>query len=166
MPGIVDNKIRDLSILISRKNKYIGREMNYKVKIIDSIHIKGLQNFERQANILNTVNVDIKNDEPWSFAAWYRNNGYSYRFIIESLLFSVGITNGFKTIFITCNGWNSAKATIIHDGEFKTVVVVNLGEIMAWTLVKRSSNWVGATLLMEIPWQRQAILCLPLNLAT
>ena len=69
MPGIVDNKIRDLSILISRKNKYIGREMNYKVKIIDSIHIKGLQNFERQANILNTVNVDIKNDEPWSFAA-------------------------------------------------------------------------------------------------
>ena len=116
------------------------------MEIIDTIHTKGLQNFKRQAN---PVDIDIKNDKLSTFAAQYINKGYSCRFIFESLLFSKSITNHIKTIFITYNGLNDEKTTIIHDDEYKTLSTVYLDEITNCRLVKGSSIWVGATFANE-----------------
>ena len=63
VPGIVDNKIRDLSILISGKSKNVGQKRNCKTKIIDIVHVKCLQNFESQAKTLNPVDIDIEHEK-------------------------------------------------------------------------------------------------------
>ena len=108
-PGIADNKIRYNSILILRKNKHVGRKRDRELEIVDAIHIKGLQNLETQANILNPVDIDIENDRLWNFAPRYEGRGYFYRFTKKTLLSSANIKNGTKTIFITYNGLNDAK---------------------------------------------------------
>ena len=48
---------------------------------------------------------------------------------MKSLLSSVSNANDTKIIFITCNYLNQAKATIIHNKDYKTLGVVNLGKI-------------------------------------
>ena len=47
------------------------------MEIINTIHVKGLQNFENQGNTLNLVDINIENDKLWTFVARYRNKGYS-----------------------------------------------------------------------------------------
>ena len=47
------------------------------MEIINTIHVKGLQNFENQGKILNLFDINIKNDKLWTFVARYRNKGYS-----------------------------------------------------------------------------------------
>ena len=65
----------------------------------------------------------------WSFASCSKGKVFSYRFIMKSLLSSVSNANDTKIIFITCNYLNQAKATIIHNKDYKTLGVVNLGKI-------------------------------------
>ena len=140
---ITDMKIFDLSILDSRKNSYFGKKRNREMEIVDTIHINGLQNFKTQANISNLVDIEIENDKLWNFAARYKGREFFYRFTIESLRFRPSITNNTKTIFITCNGLNDAKKTIVHDKNYKILGAVNLEEITNWSAVKGSSSWVG-----------------------
>lgn len=61
------------------------------MEMIKITPFKGLENFKSQENTLSTVDIDIKNDKPWTSAIQYRNKGCSYRFITESLLLSVSI---------------------------------------------------------------------------
>lgn len=113
------------------------------MEIVDTIHINGFQSFKIQANISYLVDIEIENDKLWNFAARQKGREFFYRFTIESLLFRPSITNNTKTIFITCNGLNDAKKTIIHDKNYKILGVVNLEEITNWIAVKGSSSWVG-----------------------
>ena len=39
-------------VLISRKNTYVGQKRNHEMEIINTIHVKGQQDFESQVNIL------------------------------------------------------------------------------------------------------------------
>ena len=101
------------------------------MEIVDTIHIKWLQNFETQADISNAIDIDNEMARSRISQIDIRAGGYSYLFIIDSLLFRVSITNNAKTIFITCNGLSNTKTTILHDKDYETLGVVT-----------RSPTWV------------------------
>ena len=65
------------------------------------------------------VRLMLENDKLSNFGSRNQGKRFSYRSIIESLLFSASIKNDTKTIFITCNGLNDAKTTIIHEQNYK-----------------------------------------------
>ena len=75
--------------------------MSYE--LIDTIHIKGLQQLD-QYNQLNPVQITIKSNKITADLARYKN--LKYRFMVDGLLFSSAITNDNKVIFITCNKLN------------------------------------------------------------
>ena len=101
--------------------------MSYK--IIDQIKIGGLQNFDRYDK-LNPVDISIKDSKVNTFLSRYRR--YKYQFVIDNLLFSSALTNSLNVIFISCNGLNEAKESLINGKLFKTLNVVNIAEIKRW----------------------------------
>ena len=87
-PAIVATKIYDFLKLESRKNKCIGWKRPKEMKIAETMPIKGLQNFKNQTNILHLVDTDIESVKLWNLIAHYKEEHFSFRFIVESLLFS------------------------------------------------------------------------------
>ena len=79
----------------------------------------------------------MENDKLRNFVSCYKEKGFSYRFIIKSLLF---IT---KAPLISCRNLNHAKTKIIYDKDYKIFGVTNLDKIKKWLLVRTLSNWVG-----------------------
>ena len=75
--------------------------MSYE--LIDTIHIKGLQQLD-QYDQLNPVQITIESNKIIADLARYKN--LKYRFMVDGLLFSSAITNDNKVIFITCNKLN------------------------------------------------------------
>ena len=75
--------------------------MSYE--LIDTIHIKGLQQLD-QYDQLNPVQITIESNKIIADLARYKN--LKYRFMVDGLLFSSAITNDNKIIFITCNKLN------------------------------------------------------------
>ena len=67
-------------------------------------------------------------------------SGYSYRFIIQILLFC-----------------------FIHNKEYKTLGVVKLDQITSWSLVKGLSDYVGVTFLDKIYLIEDSNLALAFN---
>ena len=113
--------------------------MSYK--IIDQIKIGGLQNFHRYDK-LNPVDISIKDSEVNTFLSRYRR--YKYQFVIDNLLFSSALTNNLNVIFVSCNGLDEAKESLINGKLFKTLDVVNIAEIKHWDITKGKSKWANA----------------------
>ena len=113
--------------------------MSYE--IIDQIKIGGLQNFRRYDK-LSPVDISIKDSKVNTFLSRYRR--YKYRFVIDNLLFSSALTNNTNVIFVSCNGLNEAKESLINGKLFKTLGVVKITEIKHWDIIKRKSKWANA----------------------
>ena len=47
-----------------------------KMKIVDAIYMKDLQNFKIQVNVLNPVHIDIENDKLWNFVTHYKGKNF------------------------------------------------------------------------------------------
>ena len=109
-------------------------------KIIDQIKIGGLQNCDTYDK-LNLVDISIK-DSKVNFLSRYR--GYKYRFVIDNLLFSSALTNNTNVIFVSCNGLNEAKESLINGKLSKTLGVVNIAQIKRWNIIKGISKWANA----------------------
>ena len=60
------------------------------------------------------------------------------------MLFSSGLTNDTHVIFVSCNGLNEAKESLINSKLFKTLGVINLAEIEHWDKAKGKSKWTNA----------------------
>ena len=54
---------------------------------------------------------------------------YTFRFKIESLLFSTNLKNNTNVIFITCDSLSDAKNAFINSRLYKTLGVVYLSKI-------------------------------------
>ena len=110
-------------------------------EIIDQVKIGGLQNFDRYDK-LNPVDISIRDSKVNSFLARFK--WCKYRFVIDNLLFSSALTNDTNIIFISCNGLNEAKESLINGKLFKTLGVINLAKIEYWDKVKGKSKWTNA----------------------
>ena len=67
-----------------------------------------------------------------------------YRLFIDSWLFSSALTNNTNVIFVSCNGLNKAKESLINGKLFKTLGVINLAKIEHWDKVKGKSECKNA----------------------
>ena len=110
-------------------------------KIIDQVKIGRLKNFYTYGK-LNPVDIIIRDSKADSFLARYKP--YKYRFVIDNLLFSSALTNSTNVIFVSCNGLNEAKESLINGKLFKTFGVINLAETEHWDKIKGKSKWTNA----------------------
>ena len=107
----------------------------------DQIKIGGLQNFDRYDK-LNPVDISIKDSEVNIFLSRYK--WYKYRLVIDNLLFSSALKNNTNVIFVSCNGLNEAKESLINGKLFKSIGVVNMAEIKHWDIIKGKSKLANA----------------------
>ena len=114
-------------------------------EIIDQVKIGGLQNFDKYDK-LNPADVNVRDSEVNSFLARFKR--YKYRFAIDNLLFSSALTNDTNVIFVSCNGLNEAKDSLINGKLFKTLHVINIAKIKHWEKLKE--NLSGQTLSLQI----------------
>ena len=104
-----DSKITNFSILSVEKPK--------KMQIIDEFEIEGFQNCQQYLKI-NPISILVTDPKIQNKLLFYAN-GYKYRFIANSLLFSLSIQKDTNTIFITTNGFNDAKDILINGKLFQ-----------------------------------------------
>ena len=106
-------------------------------EIIDHVKIGGLRNFERYDK-LNPVEISVRDSRLIIYLSRYQR--YKYWFMIDNLLFSSGLTNNTNVIFVSCNGLEEAKESLINGKLFKTLGVINLTEIEFWDKIKGKSK--------------------------
>ena len=80
---------------------------------------------------INPVAVQIIESQIQNKLLFYSKN-YKYRFIANSLLFSLSIQKDTNIIFITTNGLNDAKEILINRKLFQGIAVIYLSEIDSW----------------------------------
>ena len=114
-------------------------------EIIDQVKIGGLQNFDKYDK-LNPADVNVRDSEVNSFLARFKR--YKYRFTIDNSLFSPALTNNTNVIFVSCNGLNEAKDSLINGKLFKTLHFINIAKIKHWEKLKE--NLSGQTLSLQI----------------
>ena len=129
----VDSKITNFLILSIEKQNTCNRKRRMQKqnkKKIDEFKIEGLQNFNQYLKI-NPVAVQIIESQIQNKLLFYSKN-YKYRFIANSLLFSLSIQKDTNIIFITTNGLNDAKEILINRKLFQGIAVIYLSEIDSW----------------------------------
>ena len=118
-----NNIINNFAILVTSKNKQIGQKRNMSKEIIDSILINWLQSYNKYET-LHPAEISIKSNTVVADLNRYKN--YKYRFLMNSLFFSASVTNNANVIFISCNGLDDAKESLIDCKLYKTISVINL----------------------------------------
>ena len=109
-----------------------------QLETIGEIKIRGMQSFENYEKV-NPVEVSIKDSEIKTFLF----KRYKYRLIINNLLFGSSLTKDTNVIFVSCNGLNNAKESLISEKTFKTLGIVNINQIESWDKFKGKSKWVN-----------------------
>ena len=104
----------------------------------DRIHITGMQNFDKSKK-LNPIEIKIDGNQILKILQRYQKD-YKFRYILNVLLFSSGITNKANVLFITCNVSNNAHYSLINGKSMKTLGVIHLNQIRNWGIVKDGSK--------------------------
>ena len=87
------------------------------MQIAETIHLKGLKSFKNQTNILNLVIQKFSN-----FIARSKVENFSYRFIVESLLF---ISNIPEYLSVFCpNEWKYGPEKTPYLDTFRAVQTI------------------------------------------
>ena len=110
----------------------------------DRIHITGMQNFDKSKK-LNPIEIKIDGNQILKILQRYQKD-YKFRYTLNVLLFSSGITNKANVLFITCNVSNNAHYSLINGKSMKTLGVIHLSKIRNWDIVKDGSKWINTTL--------------------
>ena len=58
---------------------------------------------------------------------------------MTNLLFSASVTNSTNIIFISFNGLNDAKESLINGKLYKAISIINLDQIHNWKIIKGES---------------------------
>ena len=95
-----------------------------QLETISEIKIRGMQSFENYEKV-NPVEVSIKDSEIKIFLF----KRYKYRLIVNNLLFSSSLTKDTNVIFVSCNGLNNVKESLINEKTFKILGIVNINQI-------------------------------------
>ena len=98
--------------------------------LVDEVKIGGLQNYNVYYK-LNPVDISLGDSELNAFLSRYHRR-YKYWLIINNLLFSSSVTQDTNVIFISCNGLNNAKETLVNGKIFKTLGVIDINQTEEW----------------------------------
>ena len=135
----IDNKMSNISIL------KVGEIP--KKKIVKTFFVQGIQKFD-QFKKLNPLNVEIIDSEIRNEISLYARSNYRYtfRFIVNSLLFSSGFTEDTKAIFIVTNSLLEAPTHFINDTNYNGLGAIYTSEIDRWHYIRGGSFWTNVTL--------------------
>ena len=135
----IDSKMSNISIL------KVGEIP--KKKIVKTFFVQGIQKFD-QFKKLNLLNIEIIDSEIRNEISLYARSNYRYtfRFIVNSLLFSSGLTEDTKTIFIVTNSLLEAPTHFINDRNYNGLGVIYTSEIDRWHYIRGGSFWTNVTL--------------------
>ena len=114
------------------------------MQIKDEFLIEGLQKFEQYTKI-NPISVKIIDSYLKNKLIFYSKK-YKYRFIANSLFFSLAIKENTNAIFITTNGLNDAKHILINGKLFQGIGTIYISEIENWDKIKNKSHWTNVIL--------------------
>lgn len=110
------NKIENTGILSIKRQEYIGQKRMRSKEIIETIFIRGVQNFD-DYDSLNPIETKIDSNKFLTNLNRYEKRNYKYRIIVGRLLFG-RIKNDGKILIITCNGLNNAHDSIAWSYTF------------------------------------------------
>ena len=113
-----NSKITNISILSVAESK---------MQVVHEFLIEGLQKFQQYTKI-NPISVQIIDSYLRNKLIFYSRK-YKYRFIANSSLFISAIKGNTSTIFITTNGLNDAKRTLINGKPFQGIGTIYISEI-------------------------------------
>ena len=124
--------------------------MSYK--IIDTIHIRGLQSFDKYEK-LNQIEIKRDGNQILKILQRYQK-GYKFRFILKvsysapafQMKQTFFVFCFFCFFFVTCNGLNNTRCSLINSKSFRIVVVIHLKQIKNWDVVKGKSKWISTIL--------------------
>ena len=133
---IVGDYILNFGILSTKKKKKIGEKRIMAGEIIDFVNIIGIQNV--QYDYLNPISIKINSESIIRKLMKNRNN--TYRFVLQSLIFSSNILNDTDVIFLVSSGLNDVKQVFIKDKLEDTIGVCYLTEIKDWEIIKGESK--------------------------
>ena len=105
-------------------------------EIIDSINIIGIQNIE--SKYLNPIHININSEN--IIRRLIKNKNNTYRFVLQSLIFSSIIINETDVIFLVSNGLHDVKQVFINEKLEPTIGVCYLTEIKDWEIIKGESK--------------------------
>lgn len=114
-----------------------------KMQIINEFKIEGFQNCQQYLKI-KPISI-LVTDPKIQIKLLFYANGYKYRFIANSLLFSSSIQKDTNAVFITTNGLNNAKDILINGKLFQGIGVIYPWEIDGWKNIKKKHR-IGQTL--------------------
>ena len=118
-----------------------------KKKIVKTFFVQGIQKFDHFKK-LNPLNIEIIDSEIRNEISLYARSNYRYtfRFIVNSLIFSSGLTEDTKTIFIVTNSLLEAPTHFINDTNYNGLGAIYTSEIENWNYIRGSSLWTNVTL--------------------
>ena len=140
----ISNTIKYFKILYTKKETVVSQKGAMNCSVIDRIHITGMQNFDKSKK-LNPVEIKIDGNQILKILQRYQKD-YKFRYILNVLLFSSGITNKANVLFITCNVSINAHYSLINGKSMKTLGIIHLNQIRNWDIVKDESKWINTTL--------------------
>lgn len=133
---IVGDHILNFGMLMTKKQKTIGRKRGFDAEIIDSINIISIQNIEY--DFLNPIHITINSDNVIQKLISYKN--HRYRFVLQSLLFSSNVLNDTDVFFLVSNGLNNVKKILLKENLEPVIGVCYLTEIADWEIIKGQSK--------------------------
>ena len=135
----IDSKMSNISIL------KVGEIP--KKKIVKTFFVQGIQKFD-QFKKLNPLNIEIIDSEIRNEISLYARSNYRYtfRFIVNSLIFSSSLTEDTKAIFIVTNSLLETPTHFINDTNYNGLGVIYTSEIENWSYIRGSSLWTNVTL--------------------
>ena len=110
--NVISNRVFNFAILqTNKKNKRMGEKRATSVQIIDTIRMLGIQ--DNDVNFLNPITISISSDTVIQKLTKYKK--YRYRFLLESLLFSLNIKKRHRCNLISCEGLSDTKQALINS---------------------------------------------------
>ena len=116
-----------MELYIQKKETVVDQIRTMSYSIIDTIHIRGLQNLDKSIK-LNPIEIEIDGNQILKICNANKKD-YKFRYILNSLLFSCRITNEANVLFIICNGLSNARYSLINGKSIRTLGVIHFSQI-------------------------------------
>ena len=93
---------------------------------IDEFIIVALQNYNFEK--LNPNEINIRDSKiQWKLLR-YGTQRYKYRFVADSLLISSSVVQDTNAVFLSCDGLNNTRDSLINGKLYKSIGVININK--------------------------------------
>ena len=121
-----DTKVTNFPILSAKPKRKVRSKRKMPYQEIDEFIIVALQNYNFEK--LNPNEINIRDSKIQGKLLRYGTQRYKYRFVADSLLISSSVVQDTNAVFLSCNGLNSARDSLINGKLYKSIGVININK--------------------------------------